>query len=117
MNLENAEASVYTENNGVFYIKLSFSTGTYISGITVKKSPKYGGWWVQMPYYRDYKTKNTKRYIEFDQDSQDREVIDELCTQAVDSYIASGNSSNSYTDTLPKDEDIDKPVDLSKTMY
>lgn len=84
MRLEEAKAVVYAENKGVFYLKLSFDTGTYISGITVRKSPKYGGWWVQMPYFRDNKTGSTKRYIEFDQDSADRDEIERLCIEAIE---------------------------------
>ena len=86
MRLEEAHASVYAEKNDVFYVKLSFDSGTYISGITVRKSPKYGGWWVQMPYFRDPRTGNTKRYIEFDQESSDQVMIEQLCVDAVNEY-------------------------------
>ncbi|MBB1555746.1 hypothetical protein HG445_002000 [Candidatus Saccharibacteria bacterium] len=84
MRLEEAKATVYAEKKGVFYLKLSFDSGTYISGITVRKSVKYGGWWVQMPYFHDPKTGNTKRYIEFDQDSPDHDQIERLCINAVE---------------------------------
>ncbi len=86
MKLEDAKASVYAEKKSVFYLKLSFETGSYISGITVRKSPKYGGWWVQMPYFRDPRTGNTKRYIEFDQESPDQQEIEQLCINAVETY-------------------------------
>lgn len=89
MRLEEAHASVYAEKKEVFYLKLSFDTGTYISGITVRKSPRYGGWWVQMPYFRDPRTGSTKRHIEFDQESPDQETIERLCIDAVDTYKVS----------------------------
>jgi len=84
MRLEDARASVYAEKKGVFYLKLAFDSGAYISGITVIKSVKCGGWWVQMPYFRDPRTGNTKRYIEFDQESPDKDAIERLCIEAVE---------------------------------
>lgn len=83
MRLGDAKARVYAEKKGVSYLKLSFDSGTHISGITVRKSVKYGGWWVQMPYFHDPRTGNTKRYIEFDQESSDAEEIERLCIDAV----------------------------------
>lgn len=89
MRLEEAHASVYAEKKEVFYLKLAFDSGTYISGITVRRSVKYGGWWVQMPYFRDPRTGNTKRYIEFDQESSDQVMIEQLCIDAVEVYKTS----------------------------
>jgi hypothetical protein len=114
MDLDSAKASVYTEKFGVFYVKLSLlEIGMYISGITVKKSPKYGGWWVQMPYFKD-RTGSAKKYIEFDQESSARETIERLCIKAVEEKVT---SSNSYNDTLPNNEDFDRPVDFSAQSY
>lgn len=114
MKLDNAQASVYTEKSGVYYAKLSFDTGTHISGITVRQSPKYGGWWVQMPYFYNPKAGSTKRYIEFDQESPDKAIVERLCIDAVEASKDHQGTTNSYTDTQPSDEDIDKPIDFSE---
>lgn len=98
MELKQAKASVYADKKGVFYLKISFDTGSYISGITVRKSVKYGGWWVQMPYFRDPRTGDTKRYIEFDQESPDQQKIERLCIEAVETYKSSQLTPNSYID-------------------
>lgn len=91
MNLEDATANVYVEKKGVYYVKISLpDIGMYISGITVKKSPKYGGWWVQMPYYKNHRG-NTKNYIEFDQESSAYIAIERICTKAVEEKKQSGN--------------------------
>ena len=88
MDITNAKADVYVGKVGVYYIKISMrDIGMYISGITVKKSPKYDDWWVQMPYYKDYKSNKTKRYIEFDQESPMRIAIERLCIEAVEKKI------------------------------
>ena len=84
MTIANATASIYTEREDVYYIKLSMpDIGMHISGITVKKSPKYGGWWVQMPYYSN-RNGNTKNYIEFDEESPARRDIERPCIEAVE---------------------------------
>ncbi len=112
MNLVNAKASVYTEKSGTYYVKISLQDmGLYVSGITVKKSPKYGGWWVQMPYFKDYKTGKTKRYIEFDQESPLRLSIEQLCINAVEVNLNAG--TRDYKDTLPTDDDLNLSIDLS----
>lgn len=96
MNLDNAIADVYLEKSGTYYVKFSLlDIGMYISGITVKKSPKFRGWWVQMPYYKDPRTGNSKRYIEFDQESPAREKIELLCIKVVENKANDTTAPNS----------------------
>jgi len=116
MDLDNAKTNVYAEKSGTYYVKISLpDLGIYVSGITVKKSVKYSGWWVQMPYYKDYKTGVAKRYIEFDQESPIRPRVEQLCIEAVEAKI--DNSTRDYKDTVPTDEDLDKPLDLSHIPF
>jgi hypothetical protein len=116
MDLENAKSDVYTEKSGTYYVKISIrDIGLYISGITVKKSPKYGDWWVQMPYYKDYKTGKTKRYIEFDQESPVRLAIEKLSIEAVEATV--GTNATNYKDITPTDDDLSKPPNLSHIPF
>lgn len=104
--------TIYSEVSGVYYIKLTIQKfGLYISGITVRKSPKYGGWWVQMPYYKDYKSGKTKRYIEFNEESTLWPIVENICIQAVEKEIPISNSHS--TDVLPTSEDMKKEFDLT----
>jgi len=114
MDLENAKASVYAVSSGTYYIKISIhDIGMYISGISVRKSPKFGGWWVQMPYFKDYKTGNTKRYIEFSPESSAKTILERLSIEAVENNTDNDKPTNSYEDNLPSEEDLDKPPDFS----
>jgi hypothetical protein len=80
-------ASIYKKtDSGVYYCKLHFSVfGMYVSGITVRESPKFPekGLWVQMPFYGNFKA-----YIEFANDSQLYPYIKDLVLQAVNDYEA-----------------------------
>ena len=115
MNLENAKSDVYAENKGTYYVKISIrDIGLYLSGITVKKSPKFNDWWVQMPYYKDYKTGKAKRYIEFDQESPIRIPIEKLSIEAVEAKLSAAQTSS--TDTLPSNDDLDRPPDFSSIL-
>jgi len=116
MDLTNAKSDVYAENKGTYYVKVSIrDIGLYISGITVKKSPKFNDWWVQMPYYKDYKTGKAKRYIEFDQESPIRLPIEKLSIEAVEAKLHV--TKTNYTDALPSDDDLSKPLDLSSVPF
>ena len=109
------QAGIYAENSGTYYVKISIhDIGMYISGITVKKSPKYGGWWVQMPYFKNYKTGKTQRYIEFDQESPIRLLIERICIEAAEEKALITRASD---DILPTDDDLEKPLDLSKIPF
>jgi len=78
-------ATVYKKTEqGVYYCKLHFSIfGMYISGITVRESPKFPekGLWVQMPFYGKFKA-----YVEFTNDSKLYPVVKDLVLEAVSKF-------------------------------
>lgn len=112
LNISDIAPAIYAELKDVYYIKLTIEKlGLYISGITVRRSPKYGSWWVQMPYYKDYKSGQTKRYIEFKQDSEIRLQIEQLCIKVIEEKDL--DSKNQSTDILPTEEDMKEEADFS----
>lgn len=105
MKFDDMKATIYAESNGTYYVKISaHECGVRVSGITVKQSPKYGGWWVQMPYYKDYKSGKVKRYIEFDQESPVRVPVEQMCIEAVEAKIRS--TPRGYNDNLSTNEEL-----------
>lgn len=82
-------ARVYHIRDGIYYVKVELADlGMYISGITVRESPKFPekGLWVQMPGYQIGKTKKYKRYVEFRPNSPTRSSIEEAARKAVAEY-------------------------------
>jgi hypothetical protein len=105
LNDQDIIAEVYHEANGVFYVKVEI-LGMYISGITVRNSPKFPekGLWVQMPSYQSGAT--WKRYIEFSKQSP-LKVIEEKCKEAVEQ--AGDVPSEDIGIAFPTDEELDNP--------
>jgi len=100
-------AESYHEYNGIHYVKVSFE-GMYISGITVQKSKKYMGWWVQMPAYKDRMGK-WKKYIEYANDSELKAMIEAKAIEAIEQPVAN-TPSNTNVVIDPTDEELDNPL-------
>lgn len=114
--MENIEAEVYLEKNETYYVKLIFlDFGMYVSGITVKVSPRFGGWWVQMPYYFD-RARRPKKYIEFAKDSSLWPAIESKSIEALGRYGVDTTSAQqkqkSVTTALQDD-----PINLDDIQF
>lgn len=99
----NITAESYFNHNGIYYVKVAFE-GMYISGITVQKSKKYEGWWVQMPAYQ--KNGKWKKYIEYANDSPLKALIESKAIEAVE-----GNRILDLDDTAPSDDVVVESTD------
>lgn len=89
LTIKAIEAEVFAEKESIYYVKISLlELGMYISGITVRLSPKYSGWWVQMPYYWNTRSGATKRYVEYSKQSVIKPIIEQECIAAVEHYQA-----------------------------
>lgn len=100
-------AEVYHESKGIHYVKV-IMLGLYISGITVRPSPKFPekGLWVQMPSYKLGAI--WKRYIEFDNESSLKDIMESKCREAVENYESNAIDINGIPDP-PTDEELDDP--------
>jgi hypothetical protein len=107
MELNKIKAKVYTEKNGVFYVKVELpDLGIFINSFKVQESPKrpQDGLWVQEPKFC-IKTKWVAP-IEFDKSGQVWKTIENVCRKAVEDKVTPDGSTR---DNIVADlDEIDK---------
>lgn len=108
------EAEIYKQiptKSGLMYLaKVSFiDAGLYISGITIRKSPKEPNeWWVQLPAYSSGKGGYIKPF-EADQSKPLWLALQEKVLAALKQYV--------QEDEVVTDFDQDKPINLNDLPF
>jgi hypothetical protein len=111
-------ASVYKQTDkGIYLVKVSCPTvGMYISGWTVRQSPKYPGkgLWVQPP--AQYMGRGWKKTVEFSGDSALFDLIRDEILRAVDRFNRDKDLVVDVPDDLTQDN-IAKGLDNIKGVW